>query len=139
MTQTFHLISPLVRANAVQAVSSAEPGMIVTVRKPTRSTRQNALLWALLSDLAKAKPEGRNWTPEVWKAGIMHFLGHQVMFAEGLGGTGPFPMGFRSSHLTVAQMTDLIDCIFAYGSEHGVEFSDARQSGLMELQGRSGE
>lgn len=130
--QRFNLINETVRYNASHALASAPLGHIVTIDEPKRSTQQNALLWAALSDVAKAKPEGRNWPPETWKAAFMHFLGHQVMFAEGLGGTGPFPVGFRSSHLNKKQMGDLIDCIFAYGAEHGVVFSDTRDGGWVE-------
>ena len=62
----------------------------------------------------------------------MHSLGHQVLFADGLDGSGPFPVGFRTSRLTVKQMTDLIDSIYAYGSEHGVEWRETRRGGFMD-------
>lgn len=132
MSQSFTLIGPRVRQNALEAVRSAPPGYIVEIKEPKRSIEQNSLLWSLLGDLARAQPEGRNWTPETFKAAMMHYLGHQVMFAEGLGGTGPFPIGFRTSRLTKKQMTDLIDCILSYGAEHGVVFKDTRDGGWME-------
>ena len=105
-------------------VQNVDFGTMVTLKEATRSTDQNSLLWVLLSEVARAKPEGRNWTPETWKCAFMHYLGHQVMFAEGLDGTGPFPLGFRSSQLTKKQMTDLIECILSYGAQHGVVFSE---------------
>lgn len=132
MSQSFTLISDRVRSNAVEAVRSAPPNWIVTINEPKRSTDQNSLMWSLLGDLARAKPEGRNWTPETFKAAMMHYLGHQVMFAEGLGGTGPFPIGFRTSKLTKKQMSDLIECILSYGAEHGVVFKDSRDGGWLE-------
>lgn len=131
--QNFTLISPLIRSNAIAALREAPDGYRVTIAEPTRSTDQNAKMWAMLNDVARAKPEARNWTPETWKAAFMHFLGHQVMFAEGLNGTGPFPVGFRSSRLTVRQMIDLIDCIAAYGDEHGVEWRETKAGGFMEV------
>lgn len=120
---TYTLISDRVRANALQAVRSAPNGFVVQIKEPKRSTDQNSLMWTLLTELARAQPEGRRWPVETWKAAFMHFLGHQVMFAEGLDGSGPFPIGFRSSQLTKKQMTDLIDCILSYGGQHGVTFS----------------
>lgn len=132
MSQSFTLISDRVRSNAIEAVRSAPPNWIVTIKEPKRSTDQNALMWSLLGDLARAKPEGRSWTPETFKAAMMHYLGHQVMFAEGLGGTGPFPIGFRTSNLSKKQMSDLIECILSYGAEHGVVFKDSRDGGWME-------
>ncbi len=128
----FVLVSETVRLNAEWALRAAPLGHTVEIKEPKRSTDQNSLMWALLGDVAKAKPEGRNWTVETWKSALMHFLGHQVMFAEGLGGTGPFPVGFRTSRLTKAQMSDLIECILSYGAEHGVVFRDTKDQGWME-------
>ncbi len=92
----------------------------------------NAKMWAMLSDVSKARPEGRQWTPEVWKCAFLHSLGHQVAFAEGLDGSGPFPIGFRSSKLTVRQMSDLIEVITEYGTRHGVVFKDTKEQGWKE-------
>lgn len=120
----FILHTDRIRANAMNAIAQAPDGYVVTVSEAKRSGEQNNLLWALLTEIAQAKPEGRNWTPETWKCAFMHFLGHQVLFAEGLDGSGPFPLGFRSSQLTKKQMTDLIECILSYGAQHGVVFSE---------------
>lgn len=119
----FILINDHVRQNAIAAVMRADEGSAVTVGPATRSLDQNALLWALLSDVSRSKPEGRQWTPETWKAAFMHFLGHQVKFCEGLDGSGPFPVGFRSSNLNVKQMSDLITTITEYGDRHGVKWT----------------
>lgn len=132
MSQSFHLISETVRRNCISAILNAPDGYLVELKEPKRSTDQNAMMWSLLGDLARAKPEGRNWTPETFKAAMMHYLGHQVMFAEGLGGTGPFPVGFRTSRLSKRQMADLIDCILSYGAEHNVVFKDTKDGGWME-------
>ena len=130
--QTFILVTDRVRDNALSAVRDAPAGWRVKVEPPLRSGDQNSKMWAMLNDVARAKPEGRNWSPETWKAAFMHFLGHQVMFAEGLDGTGPFPLGFRSSQLSVRQMVDLIDCIYRYGDEHGVEWRETRKGGFFD-------
>jgi len=96
----------------------------VKISPPKRNNDQNARMWAMLSDIARAKPEGRKWTPETWKDAFMHYRGHQVRFAEGLDDSGPFPLGFRSSRLTVRQMADLITVIAEYGDRHGVAWSE---------------
>ena len=135
----FVLSSPRIRANAIAAIMAAGDGEIVTLSKATRSSRSNALMWCLLNDLARAKPEGRQWTPETWKSALMHSLGHQIMFCEGLDGAGPFPMGFRSSQLNAAQMGDLIMTIQKYGDEHGVKWTETEKGGFMDLKERAGE
>lgn len=124
MTQTVLLKGPSQRAFAKQLIDKAPAGAVLRISEPTRSPDQNAKMHAMLSDISRAKPEGRHWTPETWKCAFMHVLGHQVRFCEGLDNSGPFPMGFSSSKLTVRQMADLITVIQEYGDRHGVPWSD---------------
>lgn len=126
------LISDTQREYARQSIDQAPAGAVVSILKPTRSNEQNAKMWAMLEDVRRAEPEGRKWTKETWKAAFMHSLGHQIHFAEGLDNSGPFPVGFRSSHLTVQQMSDLIEVIYEYGSRHGVEWRETQRSGFWE-------
>ena len=87
-----------------------------------RTSDQNNLMWAMLSDISRAKPQDRRHTPEMWKALMMHACGHAVQFENGLDGQ-PFPVGFRSSRLSKAQMTELIEFIISWGSQNGVQWS----------------
>lgn len=130
---TVFLIGPVQKAHARKLIDAADADMAMTLRKRTRSLDQNARLWAMLHDVARAKPEGRQWTPDTWKAAFMHSLGHQIVFCEGLDGSGPFPLGFRSSQLNVRQMADLITCIQEYGDRHRVRWSEP----LMQEAGRA--
>ena len=124
MAQTIILDGPRQRAVAKQIIDRAPVNAVVTIREASRNLDQNARMWAMLSDVSRSKPEGRHWTPETWKAAFMHSLGHQVQFCEGLDGSGPFPLGFRSSRLTVRQMADLITVIQEYGDRHEVVWTD---------------
>jgi len=130
MAQTAILVGPSQRAFAKRMIDLAPHGAVVTVREAKRSTEQNDKMWAMLSDVSRSKPEGRRWTTDTWKAAFMHVLGHQVQFCEGLDGSGPFPLGFRSSRLTVRQMADLITVIDEYGTRHGVVWSDPQDKDL---------
>ena len=111
------------RANILREISGLPDGFEVVLREPKRSMEQNAKLWAILSDISTAKPEGRIYNPEAWKAIFMSALGHEVRFVEGLQGE-PIPMGYRSSALRKAQMADLITMALAYGDENGVAWSE---------------
>lgn len=122
--QTIILHGKSQRELAKQLIDRAPQDAVVRVSEPTRNLDQNARMWAMLSDVSRAKPEGRHWTPETWKAAFMHSLGHQVQFCEGLDNSGPFPLGFRSSRLSVRQMADLITVISEYGDRHGVLWTD---------------
>lgn len=130
--KSFYLHSPRIRANAIDAIRAADVDAVVTISPKRRSADQNAKMWAMLSDVSAAKPEGRQWTPDVWKAAFMHYLGHQVAFAESLDGSGPFPLGFRTSALSVREMVDLITCIYQYGDEHGVVWTETEKCGFGE-------
>lgn len=111
------------RALAKRLIDAAPSDAVVEVAAPRRSTDQNALLWALLSDVSRAKPDGRTLTPDVWKGLFMHALDHSIRFEPALDGMGMVPMGFRSSRMTKAQMGDLIEFITAWGSERGVAWT----------------
>jgi len=122
--QTVVLFGPRSKQEAHKLIEAAPYEAVVTVKPATRTTEQNALMWSLLSEISRAKPEGRRHTPEVWKALAMHACGHAVQFETGLSGE-PFPIGFRSSRLTKQQMSELIEFLYAYGAEKGVVFKEA--------------
>ena len=127
-----HLIGESQRAYARLSLDRAPDGCVVSITKPRRTIPQNAKLWAMLQDVVASEPEGRQWTADTWKAAFMHSLGHQCKFADGLDGSGPFPIGFRSSQLNVAQARDLIEVIYEYGARFGVVWKEAERSGFME-------
>jgi hypothetical protein len=122
MGQTIIIRGQSQRDLAKRLIDAAPVDAVVTVKEATRNADQNALMWSLLSDISRAKPDGRKHTPEVWKALFMSACGHEVQFALGLDGN-PFPVGFRSSRLSVRQMADLITFIMAWGDERGVQWS----------------
>ncbi|MCX5581465.1 recombination protein NinB [Kaistia terrae] len=124
MAQTVILRGDVQRAFAKKLIDKAPANAVVRVKEAKRSDAQNDKMWAMLADVSRSKPEGRQWADETWKCAFMHALGHQVKFAEGLDGSGPFPLGFRSSRLTVRQMADLITYMQEYGDRHGVRWSD---------------
>lgn len=121
--QTVILATDAQRQLAKRLIDIAPQGAVVNIQEARRTTEQNAKLWAMLSDVSRAKPEGRMHTPEIWKALFMNACGHAVQFETGLSGQ-PFPVGFRSSRLTKREMIDLIDFIGSYGASHGVRWSD---------------
>ena len=123
MSQTIILRGYSQRMLAKALIDKAPVDAVVTVKEATRNLDQNARLWAMLSDISRAKPEGRTMTAELWKCVFMQACGHEVQFLNGLDGL-PFPAGFRSSRLTVRQMADLISFVSAYGDQHCVKWSE---------------
>jgi len=123
LSQTVILRGLVQRDLAKRLIDQAPQDAIVKVSAAKRSDDQNAKMWAMLSDISRAKPEGRSHIPEVWKCIFMAALGHETIFETGLDNR-PFPVGFRTSKLTKAQMSDLIEFIYAYGAQHNVKWSE---------------
>lgn len=89
-----------------------------------RSDAQNARMWAMIADVAKAQPDGRVHDAETWKAIFCHALGKECRFERTLDGATMFPIGYRTSQLTVREMSDLMEVIAEYGSRHGVVWTN---------------
>lgn len=123
--QTIRLTSDINRARAASWCKSAPHGAILNIREANRTNEQNAKMWAMLSDISRAKPEGRELTPDVWKSLFLHSLDHAQRFEMALDGRGMVPVGFRSSRLSKEQFADLIESIYEYGARHGVQWSEA--------------
>lgn len=121
--QTVILRTPAQLKLAHRLVDAAPVDAVLNIRGPSRNTDQNDRMWAMLSDISRAKPGGRVHPPETWKALMMHAIGYEVRFEMGLNGE-PFPVGFRTSRLSVRQMADLITFIAEYGDRHGVRWTE---------------
>lgn len=124
--QTLILSNTGSRLRAHRLIDIAPERAVLNIREASRSDDQNAKMWAMLSDVARAKPQGRTLTTEAWKALFMNAAGFQCSFEPSLDGRGVVPLGFKSSRLNKAEFSDLIEAIYAYGSEHGVQWSEER-------------
>lgn len=126
MTQTIRLSSPYQKSIAKRLIDAAPLDYIAEVKAPTRSLEQNAKLHAMLSDIARAKPLGRSHSPEVWKCVAMDACGMKPKWVPGLDGESIVNTGYRSSRLTKAQMSELIEFLYSFGAENGVEWSEPK-------------
>lgn len=124
-THTLKLSSHAVRIKACNWVNAAPETCVVTFNpEPKRSTVQNAKMWAMLGDISRqVEHNGRKHTPETWKLLHLHALGHESRFEVGLNGE-VFPVGLRSSALSVGEMADLIEWMYKWGAENGVLWSE---------------
>jgi hypothetical protein len=123
----FFLISDEIRANVKAAIDRLPHDSRIEIREPKRSIPQNDRMWAMLTDVSnQADHLGRKYAPDVWKALFMHELGQQCEFVPSLDGQTVIPLGYRSSELSVAEMTELITVIEAWGASHGVTFHEPK-------------
>jgi len=119
------------RQHAARVLGQAPNGYVMTIAEPKRTLDQNALMWALITEISKAKLLGIRKTPDDWKALLMHAAGSECQFETGLDGR-PFPVGFRTSKLTKSQMSNLIEWIYAFCAEHGLDVSKVAPKGMEE-------
>jgi hypothetical protein len=97
---------------------------VMTLAEPRRTNAQNDLLWELLTQVSQAKPMGRDHSPEIWKCIFMDALpdaAFKARWVPSLDGESVVNTGHRSSKLTKAQMSDLIESINAFMAENGIE------------------
>lgn len=99
---------------------------VVEIKDPTRSLEQNALMWELLGKLAKQKQwpvDGKLQYigADDWKEILTAGLKKSQRVAQGTDG-GFVMLGSRTSKMSKRDMSELVEFIYAFGGEHGVEF-----------------
>jgi hypothetical protein len=125
--QTIILAGDRQRGLAKQLIDRAPPRAVLNIREASRSSEQNDKMWAMLGDVSRAKPGGRNKPPHKWKAIFMDACGHKPEYDETLEGDSFICLGYKSSRLSKAQMSDLIECIYEYGARHNVVWSEPKE------------
>lgn len=94
----------------------------VSIKTDTRSTAQNSLLWSCLADVSRqVEWHGQRLDDEAWKDMATAALKRQCV-VPGIDG-GFVVLGTRTSRMTVAEMSELIDFLHAFGDERGVQWS----------------
>jgi len=113
------------RQTAANWCMNAPEGTQVEFRERFRTDDQNRKMWASLTDLARQRPfhQGVKMNPDTYKAMLMHALGHETRFIPTLDGDGVFPLGFRSSRLTIPEMSDLLELLHAFAAREGVSLN----------------
>lgn len=128
MKRIFRLSHDIARANAVECVRTAKEGWIVEVKEPTRTLEQNALMWPLLEDISKQVDwYGQRLTDEEWKDVLTAALKKQKA-VPGIDG-GFVVLGTRTSRMSKADFSELVELIYAFGAEHGVKFRTDQERG----------
>lgn len=123
MKQTFILYGNQQRTKALEAVRAAGDEYVVTVSEPKRSLVQNALMWVLLQELSsQIEWHGRHLTPENWKDMCTAALKQQEV-VPGIE-KGFVVLGTSTRKMTKHEMNELIEFIYAFGAQHGVEFGE---------------
>jgi hypothetical protein len=131
------------RQAALDAVRNAPEHYIVEIKPKTRSIDQNSLLWALLNIAANnvlwpVNGKAVYLLPEDWKDIFTASLNQENRISKGVRG-GFVMLGKSTSKMSVAQMTELIEFIYSFLAEQGIDvqeqetIGDSERSTLYEL------
>ena len=118
-----------VKNAATKGVESGRPFEIaMRYVEDLRSQSQNKKLWPMLSDVAKQVEWSINGamgklTPEDWKDILSAGLDSEQRVAPGING-GFVMLGKRTSKMRKAEFAQLIELIYAFGSQNGVQWSE---------------
>ena len=106
-----------------------EAGTRVEFKAPRRSLDQNSLLWSLLTDVsAQVEWYGSKLSPEDWKDVFTASL-RRARVVPGIDGGTFVPLGMRTSDMSKAEFSDLIELIRAFAAEREVTFAaDSKES-----------
>ncbi len=122
--QYFILAHDTARQMAMQAIRNAPEGFVVEVKERTRSTEQNSLLWALLTDVSRqVEWYGRKLSPEDWKHVFSSTLKKQDVVPN-IDGNGFVVLGQSTSKMGKREFSDLVELIYSFGAQHEVKWSN---------------
>lgn len=122
--RTIFLTDDRARDRACRHIWGTPDGWVCKVTEATRTDKQNKKMHPMLADIQRQVPEMEGYSADDIKLRFLNALGVEMRFLPTLEGAGSFPVGMRSSTLTVEQFSGLIELLYEYGARHGVVWSD---------------
>lgn len=110
-------------------VASTPAGHYVTIEPPRRTLDQNAALHAALTEVAEqVEWHGKKMPMDIWKrlctAAWLREKGEAPDMVPALDGHGFDIIYHHTSKLTIPQMSELLEWVYAFGAEKGIKFSE---------------
>jgi len=116
-------ITAMNRRHVAEQVGNLPEGWVIKAAPPTRTLEQNALMWPLLQKIAKqVEWHGAKLSDEDWKDMLTASLRKQRA-VPGIDG-GFVIFGERTRTYSKAEFSELIELIYAFGAQHGVDFDN---------------
>lgn len=134
------LYGPKSKREAMEIISKAPAGTRVEIKAAKRTIPQNELMWVLLTAVSLQVPvNGERKKPEKWKDAFMHGLREALSEQQpdsilletmpAIDGSGrQVNVGNSTSDLSVEEMSMLIELIYKFGAERGVDFGDEERA-----------
>jgi hypothetical protein len=114
------------RRQAIRIIEKAAPGIRVTFRDQGATEAQLKLLGVLLDDIIAQSYQAAPMTPAEWE----RLMTASVALDQGLPGFEDERIivnGVRFEELSVSEASDLVEFIYAYGAERGINFREKKK------------
>lgn len=116
------------RRRAADWCFKAPAGTSVEFKESKRSDAQNRTMWMHLTTISRKikwpDENGIKLSPDDFKIMFLDALGHEMRIVPNLSKTGYVSLGRRSSQLTKDEFAQLLELIFAFAAQHGIELDD---------------
>ncbi len=120
------LNSPEDREKVVRWARGVSDGTIVEFRKSTRSHEQNAKMHAMLGEVSdQVVWYGQKLKVEDWKNMFTASL-RKASVVPGIDPGTVVPLGIHTSTMTIDEMSNMIELIYAFGAENNVTFKEPK-------------
>ncbi len=120
----FYFVHATARKLAAEACLTSPDGFECRIEPPRRNHEQNAKLWAMLTDIsAQVDWYGKKLSTEDWKHVFSSAL-KKMQVVPNFDGTGFVALGLSTSKMSKSEFAELIELIYAFGSERNVVWSD---------------
>ena len=131
--QIFRFVHDEARRRASAYCMIAPEGSIAEFKDATRTLEQNAKMWPMLKDIAKQVEWYENWlTQDEWKDFFSAIILKQKVIPN-MEGTGFIAVGGRTSKMGKRMFSEMIELMYAFGSDHNVVWSEESKSTYQEL------
>lgn len=125
--QSIILAGPSQRQWAIDKIKASPDGYVVRIAEPTRTDLQNRMLHPLLREIMNSQPDRwHGYTLDECKLTFLDALRDEMRMLPKLDGAGYFPVGRKTSTLSKAQFSDLLELVFKYAAEHDLPLRDPR-------------
>jgi hypothetical protein len=129
MSDIYRLVHKEARQLAAMRCNTADDGIVVTFKKPTRTLDQNAKFHAMCQDIADSgiKWDGERRNVAEWK--ILLVSGHSIAegnnprLARGLENE-LVTLRESTAGMSVSRLASLIEYTYAWGIKHDVRFDE---------------
>jgi len=112
-----------IRTKAKRWIDSIPKDSRVTFQPPRRTNPQNALWFAMLTEISQQKRHhGLKLSPEQWRLLFLDAWKREVCIVPSLEGDGVVSLG-GSSKLSTEEFSELIEVTAAWAARNGVAFS----------------